>query len=198
MLEVFRNWIDSPLVQSLLLSPLMGVIFGALFSGLNNSPSRNDPMTVKETVRIYKERIIYREKERKADTSDPVSIAIAFALIVMFLTWNYVLHSETILSGLFILLLTIVCFFLTISVLSLIKGQFTDRSWWNSTVFPMLLLCSCFYLLFCAKARSRSKGGSGLGLAIAKAIALAHNGSLDVRSEIVKGSVFILKLPKYN
>ena len=48
------------------------------------------------------------------------------------------------------------------------------------------------------KARSRSKGGSGLGLAIAKAIALAHNGSLDVRSEIGKGSVFILKLPKYN
>ena len=86
MLEVFRNWIDSPLVQSLLLSPLMGVIFGALFSGLNNSPSRNDPMTVKETVRIYKKRIIYREKERNANTSNPVSIAIAFALIVIFLT----------------------------------------------------------------------------------------------------------------
>ena len=48
------------------------------------------------------------------------------------------------------------------------------------------------------KARSRSKGGSGLGLAIAKAITLAHNGSLELQSEINKGSVFILKLPKYN
>ena len=47
------------------------------------------------------------------------------------------------------------------------------------------------------KARSRSKGGSGLGLAIAKAIALSHNGSLEVQSEVGKGSRFIIKLPKY-
>jgi signal transduction histidine kinase len=47
------------------------------------------------------------------------------------------------------------------------------------------------------KARSRSQGGSGLGLAIARAIALAHNGSLEVQSEIGKGSNFIIRLPKY-
>ena len=46
------------------------------------------------------------------------------------------------------------------------------------------------------KARLRSKGGSGLGLAIARAIALAHNGSLEVQSEMGKGSKFIIKLPK--
>ncbi|AFZ37959.1 integral membrane sensor signal transduction histidine kinase (plasmid) [Stanieria cyanosphaera PCC 7437] len=46
------------------------------------------------------------------------------------------------------------------------------------------------------KARSRSKGGSGLGLAIAKAIALAHHGSLEVESEIGRGSNFILRLPQ--
>ena len=46
------------------------------------------------------------------------------------------------------------------------------------------------------KARSRSKGGSGLGLAIALAIALAHNGSLEVHSNVGKGSNFIIILPK--
>ena len=46
------------------------------------------------------------------------------------------------------------------------------------------------------KARSRSKGGAGLGLAIAKAIALAHNGSLNVQSELGQGSAFIIQLPK--
>jgi signal transduction histidine kinase len=48
------------------------------------------------------------------------------------------------------------------------------------------------------KARSRSQGGSGLGLAIARAIAHYHNGSLEVQSEIDRGSIFILKLPKFN
>ncbi|MGK7916779.1 MAG: two-component system sensor histidine kinase RppB [Prochloraceae cyanobacterium] len=46
------------------------------------------------------------------------------------------------------------------------------------------------------KARSRSQGGSGLGLSIARAIALAHHGTLEVQSEIGKGSNFTIKLPK--
>ncbi len=43
--------------------------------------------------------------------------------------------------------------------------------------------------------RSRSTGGSGLGLAIAQAIVQAHYGSLDVQSELGKGSTFTVKLP---
>ena len=48
------------------------------------------------------------------------------------------------------------------------------------------------------KARFRSKGGSGLGLAIARAIALAHQGSIVVQSEINKGSNFTVRLPIAN
>jgi signal transduction histidine kinase len=43
--------------------------------------------------------------------------------------------------------------------------------------------------------RSRTTGGSGLGLAIAKAIALAHQGSIQVQSELGKGSIFTVRLP---
>ena len=46
------------------------------------------------------------------------------------------------------------------------------------------------------KARSRSKGGSGLGLSIASAIVIAHQGSIEVQSEIGQGSNFIIRLPK--
>jgi len=45
------------------------------------------------------------------------------------------------------------------------------------------------------KARSRKLGGTGLGLSIVKHIALAHKGSVHVKSEINKGSVFSLVLP---
>ncbi|MFA5675116.1 MAG: HAMP domain-containing sensor histidine kinase [Christensenellales bacterium] len=46
------------------------------------------------------------------------------------------------------------------------------------------------------KARARGTGGSGLGLHIARKIALLHGGSIEVKSEEGRGSVFTLYLPK--
>ncbi|MEI6330137.1 MAG: two-component system sensor histidine kinase RppB [Pseudanabaena sp. ELA645] len=43
--------------------------------------------------------------------------------------------------------------------------------------------------------RSRKKGGSGLGLAISMAIVKAHNGDIQVKSELGQGSTFTIKIP---
>jgi two-component system OmpR family sensor kinase len=45
------------------------------------------------------------------------------------------------------------------------------------------------------KARSREAGGSGLGLSIAKWIAELHRGTIEVESELSRGSVFTVHLP---
>ncbi|KAF0133054.1 MAG: two-component system OmpR family phosphate regulon sensor histidine kinase PhoR [Candidatus Saganbacteria bacterium] len=45
------------------------------------------------------------------------------------------------------------------------------------------------------KARSRDLGGTGLGLAIVKHVANVHNGTVSVKSEEGKGSVFSVILP---
>ena len=44
-------------------------------------------------------------------------------------------------------------------------------------------------------ARSREQGGSGLGLAIAHSIVTAHTGTLEVNSELGRGTTFTITLP---
>jgi len=46
------------------------------------------------------------------------------------------------------------------------------------------------------RARSREMGGTGLGLAIVKHLARAHGGEVTVTSELGKGSVFTIELPR--
>lgn len=47
------------------------------------------------------------------------------------------------------------------------------------------------------KSRNHATGGSGIGLTIVKSIILAHNGKVEVDSELNKGSIFTVKLPMH-
>ena len=147
MLNTFSNWINNPLIQSLLLSPLIGVVFGAVFSGFNRSPVKNAPITIKETAREYIKIICVEKEQKKALKNDPLTIFTGIMTCVVFLSWKYVAHSETILAYLLIFILTMISFCITTILISLLKGHFNSKDWWFYTVFPFLLLIFCVYLL---------------------------------------------------
>lgn len=48
------------------------------------------------------------------------------------------------------------------------------------------------------KSRSRDEGGTGLGLSIVKHVAQVHGGTVEVESELNKGSIFRIKFPAQN
>ncbi|HZK52204.1 MAG TPA: ATP-binding protein, partial [Actinomycetota bacterium] len=45
------------------------------------------------------------------------------------------------------------------------------------------------------RARSRDRGGTGLGLAIVKHVAELHGGTVQLESELGRGSIFTARVP---
>jgi len=54
-------------------------------------------------------------------------------------------------------------------------------------------ICDEFYMA--DKSRSRAEGGAGLGMSLASLIILRHGATMDIESELGKGSIFTITLP---
>lgn len=140
------EFIYNPTAQSLLLGPLIGVIFGALLSGLTKSPVYDTPETVIQTQRIYETKII--ERKHAADSSnDGIAFFVIIGLALLFLIWKYAIHVYTIHLYLETFILTVLSFSITTMVISLVKGRYTSNDWFFYTISPSVLLFTSLYLL---------------------------------------------------
>ncbi|WP_227368089.1 hypothetical protein [Halomonas sp. M20] len=149
-MEVVLEFVHNPLAQSLLLGPLMGVIFATLLSGLTKSPGSQAPATVTQTKTIYVTKVVERNRP-----SNEVDSGIAFLIIggfsLIFVVWKYAIYFDAIQYYLAAVILSVLSFSVTTILVSLVKGQYTSDEWWFYTVVPIILLFVSIYILNLAK-----------------------------------------------
>jgi hypothetical protein len=147
--------INDATMQAWIWGPLMGVVFGALFAGVTNPPTVNQPVTVIQTTQNFiTTKVVVKQQNGGSnnDSGGAVVIMIGLGLGVIFLVWQYAIHFQLIHHYLWVLLSTVLSFSLAAALMSLAKGQFTSSSWSVYIAAPMAILAGCGVLLNLAKA----------------------------------------------
>ncbi|WP_404342667.1 hypothetical protein [Pseudoalteromonas mariniglutinosa] len=144
MPEIFYNSV----MQSFVFSPLMGVIFAALFTGLTTKLSIQAPRTVVETRKIYIEkRYSHSSKPNSSDGNE----VFALGFLLLFVLWKYVQMAPVIHGYIETGLVTMISFCLSGFVVSTLRGQYTSHEWLQRVLIPTFTLATCFPLLSMAK-----------------------------------------------
>lgn len=142
------NILNDPLFQAAIISPVMGVVFGALFSALTKHPSKNVPETIVHTKETYVERVIVKnEHDNSNSASNDLSFPILLTFGLFFISWQYAVWAADIHFYLIVVLLGILSFSTTTAFISYLKGHFTSSDWWLFTCMPILLLALDVYVL---------------------------------------------------
>ncbi len=150
---MFIDWIGNSLTQSLILSPVMGVLFGALFAGLTKSPEMNSPRTIIKTREVYRERVIYRNSRPQRSSKGDEGLVGLAAFGLMMAIWQYAIWAIEVQHYIEYSILSVLSFSITTALISIYKGHFTSQEWWFYVIFPIAFLCFAMYLLSEASSR---------------------------------------------
>lgn len=142
ILEVFNN----SLVQAMLLGPVMGVVFSAIFSGATNSPPTQTTRTVVRTKEVYVTKIIER-RGSGGSGDNPIAMLVVFGGALLFVLWKYAIYAREIQYWIAVLLLFALAFGGAALAVSMSKGQFTSGEWWAYITPPVAFLAGCLFLL---------------------------------------------------
>ncbi|CAH0270143.1 hypothetical protein SRABI70_03462 [Pseudomonas sp. Bi70] len=149
-MQILVDLVTNATMQAWIWGPLMGVVFGALFAGLTRQPAVGAPVTVIQTTNIFiRNTVPNRASNGGADGMGGVLLGAVLGLI--FVVWNYAVHIELVHYWLWVVFSTVLSFCLTVSFVSLVKGQFTSGSWGVYVATPLVLLAGCGYVIDLAK-----------------------------------------------
>lgn len=140
------DFLSNSVLQSFIFSPLMGVLFGALFAGLSAKPTGAAPRTIIETRTVYIERNT-RQRKGKSDGGE----IYGFAILLFFVAWKYLQFAPTVLYYVELTLVSMLSFGLACFTVSTIKAHYIDTDWAFRVVVPTVILGLCLVILAKAK-----------------------------------------------
>ena len=152
-MDAFVTWVNNPLVQSAVISPLVGAILGLLFGGFNNSPPPAAPVTVQQTVITFRQTVVVNQGRGTSSSSDDVWAYLgALFLVVAVVIWGYSRYASDILhywlSGVF----SCTAFILAAGLASAIRGQYNSAEWGWYIFTPLVAVGASIYLTELAQA----------------------------------------------
>lgn len=147
-MEAFISWFNDPLVQSVVISPLVGAVLGVLFAGLNAVPSSAAPSTVQQTIVTFNQTIVVKNGGRNPHSSeDGLTYLFMAVLVIGAIVWCYSMYSSEILgywkSGLF----SCAAFILSAGIASGFRGQYSSSEWVWYIFAPIGAIAFSFYLI---------------------------------------------------
>jgi hypothetical protein len=150
--EALWTWFNNGLVQSDIISPLIGAVLGVLFAGFSSAPQgQSNALSVQTTTNIYTTVYIDRGSKSSGSTDDGWSYLVAFGIVVVVTTWGYSYYSTAILDLWSELLFTCFSFVFATAVISSLKGQFSSLDWVGYVGAPLAALLLCLYFISLAQ-----------------------------------------------
>lgn len=130
-------------LQAFLFSPLMGIIFAAIFSGSNRVQGQLVTVHQKRTTVVNN---YYVNKSKSKSTQDDRDTLIFLGLGMLFLIWFYSLHAEIVHQILILCFSTAFYFTLTSVCIAYWKERIRGERWILVMMLPVLSLFFGLYL----------------------------------------------------
>lgn len=138
MIDDLASWANSPVVQSLILSPLIGAIMGAVLTALvQPAPAQNQTVQQANIIFITQ----YREvrSRRSSNSDDGYGIIAVAALGVLAITWAYARYAQAGIDLWIFLTLTLLSFNFAAALVATFKQELLSH-WILYILTPMAAL----------------------------------------------------------
>ena len=142
MLDAVTKLLNDPFWQSMLFSPVIGALFGVLFSGMNSAPPSHQQISIQQTRQVFVKTIHHHHYHGGGKSGPDDGMAILFAIIAVcaIIVYGYAAYSTEMLRYLTLAWLFGLAFVVATTLGSAWKGHFTSPEWVFHALAPVVVL----------------------------------------------------------